>query len=82
MVISKALFFALLALLSAISARLTYDEITLRNIDQNTQTLAKWAAEQEREKQESEQFQKQVDDARKKHPTAWGGDAAKTLRDW
>ena len=65
MILSKTLFGAILALLSAMTARLVQDELSLRALE--TQQ-SKWIAQQLADREEEEKFRKDFEAAKKKAP--------------
>jgi hypothetical protein len=77
MTLSKSLFAVILALLSAMTARLVDDELRLRVFESEQR---KWVAQQLADRQEAEKFRKEFDAARKKAP-AWGN-SANTIKNW
>ena len=79
MIVSKTLFAVLAALLAAMTARLVDDELRLRAIETNTAKIAKHFEDLDRD---AAKLYKDMDDAAKKGPTAWGGDPAKTISKW
>ena len=65
MILSKTLIGAILALLSAMTARLVQDELSLRALE--TQQ-SKWIAQQLADREEAEKFRRDFEAAKKKAP--------------